>query len=298
MGKESGQNQRQFGPYITLKVLAYGEQTAVYSAIHETTGKTVALRILTISARDVDTATEECMQVLSDISGIEIANAPKMLDFGYDGAILYIAMDILHGGTLEERMKRRMEDTEKVTLPSPTDVLHMTERMAIAIDAMHSLNIIHGQILPHSIMFDNQGNAYLIEIGITRILKIIYNLEATNSFNMTRYSAPELWNGERPGPWTDQYALACIVYQLITGKAPFDEPSIFSLMNAHANDVAAPPHYVRKGLPSDLAMIFWQALAKPTDRRYPTIKAFYQDLQRAFSDDASARTDFFTFPLD
>jgi len=298
MGKETGQIRRKFGPYIALKVLAAGEQNAIYSAIHESTGKTVALRILTISARDLDSAVEQCTEVLKDISKIDIPNAAKILDFGNDDAILYIAMDILNGGTLEDRMAQRMEEPDNMTLPSPADVLHMTERIAIALDSLHSMDMVHGQILPHSIMFNDRGDAYLTEIGITRILKIIYNLEATNSFNMTRYSAPELWNGERPGPWTDQYALACLVYQLLTGKVPFDGPSIFSLMNAHANDVAAPPHYVRKELPSDLAMIFWQALAKPTDRRYPGIRAFYQDLQKAFVDYASVRTDFFTFPLD
>ena len=138
-------------------------------------------------------------------------------------------MDILNGGTLEQRMKTRMSDENNKVLPTIADVLHMTERLAIALDALHQLNMVHGQIQPHSIMFDDRGNAFLTEIGLTRIMKIIYNLDTTNSFNMTRYSAPELWNGERPSPSTDQYALACIVYQLLTGKVPFDGPSIYAL---------------------------------------------------------------------
>lgn len=300
MGEKPEHIRQKFGPYITLKVIGQGEHSAVYAAMHEETGKMVALRALTITKKDVDKALEDCHEVLTDLSELQIPNAVKIQDFGNDGPTLYIAMTVLNGGTLLERMNVRMPDGEAPRLPSPDDVLHMTERIAIALDALHERDMVHGQIQPHSIMFNDKGDAFLVEIGLTRIFKIIYSLEATNSFGMTRYSPPELWTGERPGASTDQYALACIVYQLLTGKVPFDGTSIFSLMQAHTNDVAAPPHYVRKDLPSDLAMVFWQALAKPVDRRYPSLKAFYQDLQRSFADAdyAVGRSDFFTFLLD
>ena len=300
MGEKPQHIRQKFGPYMTLKVIGSGEHSAVYTAMHETTGKMVALRVLTITAKNVDKALEDCKHVLLDLSEMDIPNAVKIQDFGNDAETLYIAMTVLNGGTLMERMDTRMSDPNNLQLPSSTDILNMLERLAIALDAIHQQGMVHGQIQPHSIMFNDRGDAFLSGVGLTRIMKVIYSLEATNSFKMTRYSPPELWTGERPGSSTDQYALACIIYQLITGKVPFNGQSIFALMQAHTNDVAAPPHYVRKGLPPDLAMVFWQALAKPVDRRYPTIRAFYQDLQKTFSDanDISFETDFFTFLLD
>lgn len=298
MGEMTNSVKQQFGPYTTLKMIGAGEQSAVYTAIHESTGRIVALRATTITVKKVDNALQRCKDVLRDVQDLDIPNTVKIEDFGNDGATLYIAMTAMTGGTLLERMKQRMLQTEQPILPSTADILMMVERLATALDTLHGLGMVHGQIQPHSIMFNDRGQAFLAEIGLTRILKIIYNLEATNSFNMTRYSPPELWQGERPSPSTDQYALACIIYQLLTGRVPFDGLSIFTLMQAHTNDIAAPPHHLRDTLPEDLAMVFWQALAKLTDRRYPTTRNFYHDLQKVFSGYPMTPSDFFKFPLD
>lgn len=288
----------QYGPYATRKVLSASEQSAVYTAEHTTTGRIVILRVTTISGLSSENAMQDCKDIVRDIQDLEIPNSVKIEDFGSTDSRLYIAMNALSGGTLLDRMKRRMLKTDTPILPSPADVLLMTERLITAIDAMHGLGLVHGQITPESIRFNDRGQAFLGEIGLTRILKVIYNLEATNSFNMSRYSPPELWQGERPSPATDQYALACIVYQLLTSIPPFNGKSIFDLMQAHTNDTVAPPHHINGELPEDLSMVFWRALAKDVDRRYPSIRDFYQDLRLTFTGYPMQTTDFFKFKLD
>jgi serine/threonine-protein kinase len=293
-------SSRKFGPYITLKLLGTGGQSAVYSAMHETTGRMVALRVMSVSVNDIENAVNNCKDVLTELQLLDIPNAVSIEEFGNIESVLYIAMSVMTGGTLLERMKQRQffNPDYKPRLPAPLEVLALTERMAIALDALHSIGMVHGQIEPRSIMFNDRGEAFISDIGMTRMMKFIYKLDATNSFNMTKYSAPELWEGKRPSPATDQYAFACIVYELLTGKAPFDAPSIFGLMQAHANDVAAPPHYLREDLPSNLSMIFWQALAKPVDRRYPNLSSFFEDLRDALESHESKPTNFFSFELE
>jgi serine/threonine protein kinase len=291
---------RKFGPYITLKLIGTGGQSAVYSAMHQITGRMVALRIMSINDNDLNEALNNCKDVLTELKLLEIPNVVGIEDFGNVEAVLYIAMNVMTGGTLLERMKHRhfSNPEAKASPPSPLEVLQLAERMAVALDALHTLGMVHGQVEPSSIMFNDRGDAFLSDIGMTRMMKFIYKLDATNSFNMTKYSAPELWEGKRPTPSTDQYAFACVIYELLTGKAPFDAPSIFGLMQAHANDVAAPPHYVREGLPSSLAMIFWQALAKPLDRRYSKVMDFYDDLRESLEHHQEKSTGFFTFEMD
>ncbi len=291
------EDHQKFGSYITLKNIGGSDHSTVYAAMHEPTGQKVALRVLTITAKDVNDALIECLDILYDLSTLQIPNAVQIHDFGNDGETLYIAMSVLNGGTLFDRIRVRMLRTTPPTLPSIEDVLTLVDRMSLALDTLHQMGMIHGQIQPHSIMFDDRGDSLLADIGLTRILKVIYNLDATNSFNMTQYSPPELWVGVRPSPATDQYAFACLIYQLLTGVLPFKGTSIFALMQAHTNDVAAPPHYIRDSLPDDLAMVFWRALAKPIDKRYPNMRSFYQDLQRCLSDYPIQETDFFTFSL-
>jgi serine/threonine protein kinase len=291
---------RKFGPYITLKLIGTGGQSAVYTAMHETTGHMVALRVMSVNANDIEGAVNNCKDVLTELKLLEIPHAVAIEDFGNVESVLYSAMSVMTGGTLLERMKQRnfYSTEQKPQLPSPLEVLDLAGRMVIALDAIHSMGMVHGQIEPRSIMFNDKGEAFLSDIGMTRMMKFIYKLDATNSFNMTKYSAPELWEGKRPSPATDQYAFACILYELLTGKAPFDAPSIFGLMQAHANDVAAPPNYLREDLPGALSMIFWQALAKPVDRRYPNLSSFYEDLRDALEGHESKSTNFFSFELE
>jgi serine/threonine-protein kinase len=283
-----------------LKLIGSGGQSAVYTAIHEETEHMVVLRAMTIMVKDVDKAIADCEDVLADIINLQAPNSVAIENFGHDEGILYIAMNLMEGGTLLERMKRwDIGQPEKITrFPSLGEVLSIVERVAVALDALHAQDVVHGQLEPRSIMFNEQGEAFLADIGLTRLTKILFRLEATNSFNMTKYSAPELWDGNRPGASTDQYALACIIYELLTGQAPFNSPSIFDLMQAHANDVAPPPHYVREGLPGSLAMVFWQALAKPADRRFPNIISFYDNLNEVLERHLDEPTDFLTFSLD
>ena len=290
---------RKFGPYEVLRQLGASGQSAVFVAQHETTKQTVALRVMTVAAPDPSAAMAECTEILKEIAAIDAPHIVKIEDYGTHSSMIYLAMKLMEGGSLSDRMKQRMEPVvvDASQLPSSGEVLDMLERVAVALDDLHSRGIVHGQFGPRSIMFDENGQAFVSDIGVTRLMKIIFKLEATNSFNMNPYSAPELWNGERPSAATDQYALACLIYELLTGKPPFNNTSIYHLMQAHMNDVAAPPHYIRAELPGDLAMVFWQALAKPVDRRFPSMVAFHKGLKSALGEKLGEATGFFTYKL-
>jgi serine/threonine-protein kinase len=293
----------QYGPYICRSLIEADSQGGAFIAEHETTGKKVLLRVMTVTIADVKQALNQCHDLLADLAAIDAPNIIAIEDYGSEDHTLYIALSLVQGGTLAQRMAHRrigianVSDDHQPVLPSTQEVLALTQRMAHALDGLHATGLVHGQLEPRTILFDRDGQAYLSEIGFTRLMKIMFRLDATNSFNMSRYSPPELWNGERPSPATDQYALACILYELLTGQAAFAGVSIYDLMKAHTEDVAVPPHYVRPELPESLAMIFWQALAKSPGKRFRTVTGFYQALYKALGDDEPSTTDFFTFSL-
>ncbi len=293
--------QQKYGSYLTRQSIATDGQSVIYRAMHAITGVDVTLRLMTIQSKDVEASLQECFQILQETQQINVPNISHILDYGNEENILYIATDYWPGGSLRKRMDRRhfgLNATEPPQLPASQEVLQMADQVAEALDALHEQGVIHAQLSATSILFDAEGNAAVGDVGMLRLLKVIFNLEMTNSFNITRYSAPELWEGERPTPATDLYAFACIVYELLTGRPPFDNNSISKLMKAHTDELAPPPHYVRKELPSDLAMVFWQALAKPVDRRYPSVRKFYLDLADALQKLPEEPTDFFTFAVD
>jgi serine/threonine-protein kinase len=299
---ETGQ-YGQYGPYICRSLIEADSQGGAFIAEHQTTGRKVLLRVMTVTIADVKEALKQCHDLLADLAAIDAPNIIAIEDYGSEEHTLYIALSLVQGGTLAQRMAHHrigIADApldHQPELPSTQDVLALTERMAHALDGLHAAGLVHGQLEPRTILFDRDGQAYLTEIGFTRLMKIMFRLDATNSFNMSRYSPPELWNGERPSPATDQYALACILYELLTGQVAFAGVSIYDLMKAHTEEVAAPPHYARPELPENLAMVFWQALAKPPGRRFDTVTDFYKALQKVLADRAGTGTDFFTFDL-
>ncbi|MCU0512875.1 MAG: serine/threonine protein kinase [Anaerolineae bacterium] len=282
------------GPYLCLRLLGVAASNAVYLAQHQETGRKVALRLMSISLDRREAVIAACTAELAKFAALALPGIVHVDDFGSTETMLYMIMPYLEGGSLKDRLRHA---PALVGLPAPGEVVTMLERVAQALAGLHAEGIVHGQVEPGSVLFDAAGQAFLADVGVTRLLKIIYSLEATNSFNTNRYTAPELWEGERPQPATDQYALACMAYELLTGRPPFDAPTIFGLMKQHMDDVALPPHYLRETLPSDLAMCFWQALAKPPGRRYAGLLEFTADLQRAIAGREGTATGYFTVPL-
>lgn len=295
----SKHKSRDIGPYKTLDTLSVNDRNVAYVAMHRDSGDVVMLRVLSVTVSDTETAVENCETVLAELSTLNIPCALTIRGYGYENFTLYIATELKRGGSLRQRMDARMPaDSKNQQRPTHTDLLNLADRMATALDNLHTTGLAHGQLQPNSILFDEQGRAFLTEIGLTRIWKVIYKLGATNSFRLSRYSAPELWVGERPTAETDQYAFACIIYELLTGRLPFEGNSINEIMLAHQNDVAPPPHYLVKDLHQDLAMLFWQAFAKDKTRRFNTVRSFYQELQVLLAEYPPNPSDFFTFPLD
>jgi serine/threonine-protein kinase len=294
------QSKPMIGSYQCTKLIGTPSNNMVYMAVHQTTGKLVALRAMTVNVTNREEAIEQCKAELASFSVLDTPNIVPIEDYGSDGSTVYMALRFMKGGSLQERLKQRQKKLgsgAEVPLPSVGEILAMLDRVALALDDLHLRDVVHGQIEPRNLMFDDVGQAYVADIGLTRLLKIIFSLDATTSFNTNRYTAPELWSGERPLPATDQYSLACIAYELFTGKPAFDAPTIFGLMKQHSDEIPLPPHYVRDHLPADLALPFWQALAKPPERRYRSVRAFVDDLRQVFVGREGTPTGFFTFEL-
>lgn len=296
---------RKYGHYRCIALLDSGADSALYHALNSKTGKAVTLRVISLRRDWKETGRFEATRnaVLDAIAVLRNISAPSavpILDFGVDDVYVYMAMPFMRGNSLHNRLEMRNISAKNIaTLPSLGQISQLVTRIGTALQALHDNGTVHGQVEPRAILFDESGDCFLADGGLIRLHKIIFHLENTNSFSVTRYSAPELWEGDKPVPASDQYALACVAYELITGRAPFESESLFGLMQSHVNDAVMPPNYVRPELklPTELAMVFWQALAKPIDRRYDSVQAFARAFAKVTAGYEGTPTDFFTFPL-
>lgn len=290
--------RRSYGPYTCIKVMGSGPNHTVYAAIHQESGRRVALRVMSVMQENSDEILAACEEQLARIAALDTPYLVRLEDYGNDGSTLFSATALMQGGSLEMRYKYFAEQgIHPRPLPSLGEVAELLDRMATTLDDLHAREIVHGQLDPRNIMLDGEGHTFLADVGLTKLTKIIYGLESTNSFFVSNYAAPELWEGARLEPASDRYSLACVIYELLTGRPPYQGDTIYDLMQKHNRDVARPPHLLRPELPEALAMIFWQALAKPTDRRYPSAARFAEEFAKAIAGAEDAPTGFFTLPL-
>lgn len=304
MQKPNGVNKK-YGDYRCVALLDKAHDSALYHALNIKTGKMFTLRVVTLRKDahrqiNLEEAHTLIRHELEGIMRLQHETMVSVLDFGIDENTLYMVLPMMRGNSLHNRLEARnitAQNTEG--LPSLGQIAQLVRRVAEALQALHQATVVHGQVEPRAILFDEEGMSYLADVGLIRLQKIIFQLNNTNSFSLTRYSAPELWEGSKPQPASDQYALACIAYELITGRAPFESPTLFGLMKSHVNDAVMPPHYVRRDmkLPTELAMVFWQALAKPIDRRFLQVGDFGREFERVVQGYEGEPSDFFTFPL-
>jgi len=209
-------------------------------------------------------------------------------------------MQYLTGGTLAERIFYvRTNGLQSMSLG---EAAQLTEKLASAIDYAHQQGVIHRDIKPGNVMFDVHGFPYLVDFGIARLGEGGQELTQLGmTVGTPYYMAPEMWG---PGDLTkhvDQYAMAVMVYEMLTGRHPFEvdpgkEPNL-NLMYKHLNEQPPLVESIRYDLPPQLSLVLRRALAKRPQDRYPTVS----DFARALSDVARLSpgdtTDFFRFKL-
>ncbi|MCB9461233.1 MAG: serine/threonine protein kinase [Anaerolineaceae bacterium] len=283
----------EFGPYRCMRVLGDGLNHTLYHALHRENGELVALRTIPLDEEHVELR-REATDLLKSLKSILSAYTVPVIDFGFEGETLYIASRVMKGGSLETRIQRhkaslehdskRLDQNNRLGWPTPASCLRVIYRIAQALDDIHMAGFVHGLVDPINIMFDEHGDAYLGEMGVSQLTKILFNLGNTNSFYVSRYAAPELWLGGRPQPATDQYALGCLAYELLTGEPPYSGLSIYTLMKQHTEDALMPVNYVNPSLPDMVSLPLWRAMAKPMHERYPTVGEFVEDLLLSMPD--------------
>ncbi len=229
-------------------------------------------------------------------AALEHPHIVHVYDYGTQQDTSYLVMQLLTGGSLAERMAQRAESEQP--LPSPAETADLLFQLASALDYAHSQGVIHRDIKPSNVMFDNQGNAYLVDFGIAKLAEATSALTDSGVLIGTwGYMSPEQWKAEELTPAADQYSLAVMIYSLLTGRMPFDAPTPAGIMHKHLNEKPTPPQFARPDLSEAVTLVLERALAKKASERFPTCTAFAQSYEQAVRGAAGEKTAFFTTPV-
>lgn len=274
---------RRLGKYEIIELLGQGGMATVYKGYQPEIDRFVAVKVLPPHPGQDRQFIDRFRLEARTIAQLQHPHILPMHDYGSDANILYLVMAYVSGGSLKDRIERG---------PLPLqEAEHLLRQIASALDYAHRRGVIHRDIKPDNILLDDEGNALLADFGIVKILEgdATSGLTGTGGVLGTpAYMAPEQSQGLGVTPKTDIYALGVIVYEMLTGRQPYQADTPMQVMLKHITEPVPSLLEVSAGMPPALEMVMSRVLAKDPEDRYDTATEFAQEFLRAIHRDESA----------
>lgn len=254
---------QRLGQYQVIDLIAKGGMATVYRARQTSMGRDVALKVLPAILMHDDSFLERFNREVEVIARLQHPHILPVYDYGEFEGMPYIVMAYLRGGTLADRI------TREGPMP-PAEVVRVVQQVADALDYSHSMGIIHRDFKPSNVLLDEQGNTYLSDFGLAKVTESTVRITGTAILGTPTYMAPEQAGPGDLTPAADVYALGVAVFQMLTGRVPYDAPTPVGVLMAHATQPIPDIRRVRPNLPNDTQIIISKAMAKSVEQRYPS----------------------------
>jgi serine/threonine-protein kinase len=260
--------------YEIIAEIGRGGMGVVYRAYEPALERTVALKVIAPQlAHEPGFVTRLRREAIS-AARLRHPNIALLYEFGQVDDVAFLAMEYVPGPSL-----RMLLETMR---PDPERALAIVGQIAQALDYAHGMGIVHRDVKPGNILIGAGDHAVLIDFGLADADDSSLNTLDTAVLGTPHYMAPEQAAGHGAEPYTDQYALATVAYELLVGVPPFAGRSA-AIVHAHLYDLPPPPSERCPDLPSAVDPVFLRALAKSPRDRFPTAGAFVQALGQALA---------------
>jgi serine/threonine protein kinase len=263
------------GQYEIIDQIAKGGMATVFRARQKSVGREVAIKVLPPNLLHDDGFLERFYREVEVVASLQHPHILPVYDFGQFDELPYIVMAYMSGGTLS--------DTISHGPMSLTDTEIVVRQMADALDYAHSKGIIHRDFKPANVLLDERGNTYLADFGLAKITASDSQLTGTGTLGTPTYMAPELAMSNALSPTVDIYALGVTMFQMLSGRVPYEAHTPLGVLMLHANDPVPNIQELRPEINSGVQRVIEQSMAKAPEARYPTAgemaKALAQALQ-------------------
>lgn len=255
---------KTLGQFEILEEIGRGGMATVYRARQRSINRVVAIKVLPRALLHDPGFVERFTREVDVIAHLEHPHILPIYDYGEAEGLPYIAMRYLAGGSMAQLLRRGLPPVESLVRP--------LLQIAQALDHAHQQGIIHRDLKPGNILLDEKGNAYLTDFGIARVINS--SLTGSAIIGTPAYMSPEQANGLPLDPRSDVYALGVVLFELVTGRIPFEAETPISMLLKHINEPIPSARMLRPSLPVGVEQVIYRATAKHPDDRYVTAGAF------------------------
>ncbi len=258
--------------YEILEKIGAGGMSDVYKAKDQVLGRFVAVKVLKPEfAEDVNFVTKFHTEAQS-AAGLQHPNIVNIYDVGSEEHMHYIVMEYVEGITLKTYIEKKGQLNYK-------EAISIAIQVARGIEAAHNNNIVHRDIKPQNIMISNEGKVKVTDFGIARAATS--NTIHSDVMGSVHYTSPEqARNGFVDGK-SDIYSLGIVMYEMVTGRVPFDGDTTVAIAIQHLQEEMVAPSVYAPDLPISLEKIILKCTQKSQDRRYATMGELLVDLKKA-----------------
>ncbi len=264
----------QIGRYQLQGQIGQGGMATVYRAYDPNFRREVAVKVLPASLLSQADLRARFQREAETIAALEHPAIVPVYDFGEDQATQqpFIVMRLMNGGSLADRLRGG-----PLSLP---ETLRVYRQLAPALDRAHTRGVIHRDLKPGNILFDDGGNAYVADFGLARLTDSNTQLTATGLMGTPAYMSPEQARGDKEiGPASDIYALGAMLYHTLSGKLPFEADTAMGMALRHVTDPVPQLSVSRPGLPSGCDSVIATAMAKTATTRFDSASRLVDALE-------------------
>lgn len=260
------------GRYELIEKIGEGGMAIVYKAKCRLLNRYVAIKILRPEFTKDEQFVENFRRESQAAAGLSHPNIVSVYDVGQEGNIHFIVMELVEGKTLSKLIEEKGRLDYK-------EAINITRQVASALSLAHKNQIVHRDIKPHNILITNTGVAKLADFGIAKAVSASTIIGGNNKvMGSVHYFSPEQARGAYVDERSDIYSLGIVLYEMLTGKVPFDGDNPISIALMHINDPMPPVSAEVPGIPPQLEKIIMKATDKYQTNRYRTADEMIEDL--------------------
>ena len=261
--------------YEILGKIGTGGMADVYKAKDHKLNRFVAVKVLKPEFREDTTFIRKFRSEAQAAAGLTHPNIVNVFDVGDDGGVYYIVMELIEGITLKEYIAKK----GKLSIKEATSI---AIQVSMGLEAAHNHGIVHRDVKPQNIIISTDGKVKVTDFGIARAASS--NTISSNVMGSVHYSSPEQVRGGYSDEKSDIYSLGITLYEMVTGRVPFDGDTTVAIAIKHLQEEMVPPSVYTENLPYSLEQIILKCTQKSVGRRYEKMEDVIADLKHSLID--------------